>query len=115
MTPQEIFNTAYTGIIAQGRQSVSKNGECRYRGPDGLKCAVGFMIDDATAQEWEGVGIMSVNRFRTPPDWIVNNIDLLIMIQDAHDREVDDDADFIEEFTARMQNLAQHYNLEIPA
>ena len=41
-------------------------------------------------------------------------MDLLIMIQDAHDQETDPE-DFIEEFTQRMGNLAQHYGLEIPA
>lgn len=115
MTPQEIFNTAYTGIIAQGRQSLNKKGDCRYRGPDGLKCGIGFMIDDATAELWEGIAISSINKFGPPPDWVVENIDLLIMIQDAHDREVDDEEDFIEEFTQRMENLAQHYGFVVPA
>lgn len=114
MTPQEIFNTAYTGIIAQGRQSLNKKGDCRYRGPDGLKCAIGHLIDDATAEKWEGIAISYINKFGTPPGWIAENIQLLRMIQDAHDADSEPET-FIEEFTAWMEDIATQFNLEIPA
>jgi hypothetical protein len=114
LTPQEIFNTAYLNVIAQGRQSVTEKGDCRYRGPDGLKCAIGFMIDDATAEKWEGIGIFAVNKFGTPPDWVVDNMNLLIMIQDAHDQETDPE-DFVEDFKFRMESVARNFKLEIPA
>ncbi len=46
-TRQEIFNLAYTGLHGQGwRQSVNAEGGCMYRGPVGLKCAIGHCIDD---------------------------------------------------------------------
>lgn len=46
--PQEQFNIAVRGIAAQGwKQSVNAEGDtCRYRGEDGMKCAVGHLIPD---------------------------------------------------------------------
>ena len=44
---QKIFDKAAVGMLRQGRKS--QNGEpleCRYRGADNCKCAVGFLIDD---------------------------------------------------------------------
>lgn len=47
MNRQEVFNKAVKGLAAQGFQS-SRNEDktCRYRGPEGLKCAVGHLIPD---------------------------------------------------------------------
>lgn len=42
---QWAFDTALTGLRAQGRKSVSGE-DCLYRGPDGTKCGVGFLIPD---------------------------------------------------------------------
>lgn len=44
---QKAFDTALAGLRAQGRKSFNKeSGHCFYRSPDGLKCAVGFLIPD---------------------------------------------------------------------
>lgn len=44
---QWAFDTALAGLRAQGCRSLSPNGvTCLYRGQDGLKCAVGFLIPD---------------------------------------------------------------------
>ena len=50
---QKAFNTAYHGLAAQGfkRSVVAIPGPdlgagCRYRGPDGKRCALGYMIPD---------------------------------------------------------------------
>jgi hypothetical protein len=42
---QWAFDTALTGLRAQGRKSVSGE-DCLYRGPDGAKCGIGFLIPD---------------------------------------------------------------------
>ena len=52
MTRQEIFDTVARHLIAQGKQSsrgptIGEKSGCLYRGPNGLKCAVGVLIDDA--------------------------------------------------------------------
>jgi hypothetical protein len=52
MTPQEIFDRSVAGVMKQGRPSVRavpSNADgygCVYRGPNGLKCAAGHLIDD---------------------------------------------------------------------
>lgn len=80
MTRQETFNKAYLFILKQGKQG--KQGkqskiedEYQYRGPDGLMCAAGCLIDDAHYQKyfegnaldqdsdpqaWEGIGLALV-------------------------------------------------------
>lgn len=49
MNKQQIFDKIVAGLASQGfKQSVdmSDGGMCVYRGPDGLKCAVGWLIPD---------------------------------------------------------------------
>jgi len=46
MNAQEVFNTVVAHLRAQGKQSLSKDGTCAYRGEDGLKCAAGILIED---------------------------------------------------------------------
>lgn len=47
-TRQEIFNLAWNGLKAQGfRQSIEEDTDtCMYRGPEGLRCAIGHAIPD---------------------------------------------------------------------
>lgn len=46
MTNQELFDKVVRAIVKQGRGSINSEGLCVYRGPDGLKCAVGHIIPD---------------------------------------------------------------------
>ena len=50
---QTIFNRVAAHLLAQGRPSLSaiRLGECAYHGEDGLRCAVGCLIDDAHYSE----------------------------------------------------------------
>lgn len=45
MTKQEIFDTVAKHLLTQMERSESRKG-CLYRGPNGLKCAVGVLIKD---------------------------------------------------------------------
>jgi hypothetical protein len=60
-TRQEIFNVAFLGMKSQGfKMSVNGNGVCAYRSPNGLKCAVGFLIpDDKYSKSLEGLSASS--------------------------------------------------------
>ncbi len=51
ITIQQAFNTAVTGLYAQGAVSIGEDGNCAYRNPIGLKCGVGFLIPDNVYQE----------------------------------------------------------------
>lgn len=47
MTRQETFDLVVAHLRKQGRKCVDPDtNRCRYRGPDGLKCAVGVLIPD---------------------------------------------------------------------
>lgn len=42
---QATFDTAAVHLLRQGERSMTDDG-CKYRGPNGLKCAVGALIPD---------------------------------------------------------------------
>ena len=42
---QQAFDTMVRGLFQQGKVSMDDN-RCLYRGPDGAKCAIGFLIPD---------------------------------------------------------------------
>ncbi len=55
MTHQEAYDTICEGLAKQKRRSADFNGYCKYRGPNGLKCAVGVLIpDDKYSVSMEG-------------------------------------------------------------
>lgn len=44
---QELFNQSVLGVYSQGKPSRDPvTLDCQYRGPDGLKCAVGHILPD---------------------------------------------------------------------
>ena len=51
MTNQEAFNVSVCGLLRQGQPSFKLTDDgryrrCKYRGRDGCKCAIGFLIPD---------------------------------------------------------------------
>lgn len=64
-TLQSLFETAARGCFAQGKQSRRGDGNgdffCCYRGPNGLKCAIGHCIpDELYGPSMEGKGLHSL-------------------------------------------------------
>lgn len=45
-TAQQVFDQVARHLLAQGKRSRGSGDSCLYRGPDGLKCAAGCLIDD---------------------------------------------------------------------
>ncbi len=45
-TEQEVFDQAVTHLLTQNAKSTNDNGNCRYRGENGLKCVAGCFIAD---------------------------------------------------------------------
>lgn len=82
---QEIFDTALLGIRAQGWFSMDA-GSCLYRGPHGLKCAAGHLLDDETALDMETRGIGALPTLTSAKLGLLKNMDLLKSLQSAHDR-----------------------------
>lgn len=104
-TKQEAFNTSYLGVIGQGGFSRDDDA-CMYRGPNGLKCGIGWLIDDETAKGIEGKGIDRL------PD-VIAKIGLsdgfLLQLQFAHDHARD-----MPDYRRRMADIASEHNLTIP-
>lgn len=46
MTLQQIFDTSASHLLTQNAKSEIDTGRCRYRGPDGRKCAIGILITE---------------------------------------------------------------------
>ena len=46
VSKQEIYNRVKEHLLTQNARSTNVNGDCMYRGPNGLKCAVGYLIED---------------------------------------------------------------------
>jgi len=47
LTKQDIFNIVANGMLKQGKKSEDRgSSSCLYRGPNGLKCAIGMLIPD---------------------------------------------------------------------
>lgn len=63
---QEMFDRVVAHMRAQGQQSVfrfegSASTMCAYRGPDGLKCAIGCLIpDDVYTPRMEGQAVGAI-------------------------------------------------------
>lgn len=68
MVLQEIFDTAVSGVLKQGDFSIrDRNNACALRGANGMKCAVGWLIQDQDYQaHWENVSAMS--EYGTPEE-----------------------------------------------
>jgi len=43
---QEVFDKVATHLLTQKRKSMGSSNLCMYRGPNGLKCAIGCLIPD---------------------------------------------------------------------
>lgn len=80
---QEVFDHVAEHLLAQMCRAESEDGDCRYRGEGGLKCAAGCLIgddeysEDIEERDW----ITLVTKKQVPPD----HQDLIMRLQDLHD------------------------------
>ena len=103
---QDIFDFVATHLITQSVVSEDASGQCVYRSPDGLKCAIGCLIpDDAYRGNLEGhegnhLIVLRALGFNTPENYCrsgsfpigfsksdADRITLLLMLQKVHDDE----------------------------
>lgn len=125
MTPlnrQNAFNTAYNGVIAQGKPSViifenEKLPICAYRSNDGCKCNVGHLIpDDKYDPRMENLSFNVLNR--DFPLFDDKDSRFLREMQQAHDiifyntsMHEKDNCVFIENYKKAMKSFAGRYGL----
>ena len=117
MTPQEIFDKAYLGLKAQGKQCTAAHGGCVYNGPNDTHCGIGMLVEPSVCAEWEGHDVEAVIRFAKEgddlPGWFEANVKLLDAIQCAHDCVTDWRHDEFG-FEAQFKDIARRFDLEIP-
>lgn len=59
---QTLFTKVAMHLLRQGQRSVMQEDGCAYRGPKGLKCAIGCLIpDEVYSPDIEGTGINSAS------------------------------------------------------
>ena len=86
---QQIYNKVRAYLLKQNEQSIYR-GECKYRGPRGLKCAAGVLISDENyISSFEGKMIneavevvQALIDSGVDPVWL----DLVRGLQSVHDR-----------------------------
>ena len=108
LTKQDVFNIAANGILKQGKRSVS--GLCLYRGPNGLKCAIGMLIpDELYENHFEGNSagesgvIEALIKVGVPNT--AEYADFLEHLQGVHDDHP------VEDWDRELVNFAHHYDL----
>lgn len=100
-----VAKKAYEAVIAQGEASVDTNNKCRYRGPNGLKCAAGHAIPDEVYDPWmEGLGVDEVIK-QFDLDFSPKERDELYKLQAAHDSASYNKDNFVELFKLRVRGL----------
>lgn len=116
MELQEIFNVAVEHFRRQGQRSVEYLGApgtyCMYRGPNGLKCAIGVFIPDDEYRDWmEGRS----SQYIPPPPafrdesgkWLsIEHCDLAHELQDAHD-----DSTSPSKLNQQLENIRLRFSL----
>lgn len=55
---QEIFDIVAPNLIRQNKKSVNKHGNCKLRGIDGTKCALGWLLPDPDYVEYMEQGAL---------------------------------------------------------
>lgn len=80
----EMAQKSTRGIISQGGPSIEPNGRCRYRGPNGSRCAAGWLLPDEKYDlSIEGKRVAGLLWARENLD--EDEIDLAECLQTAHD------------------------------
>lgn len=111
MDKQRLFNDAYLGLKKQGFAKSIKGFQCLYRGPNGLKCAIGHCIPDERYDEsFEGKKISSSGvYFIIEDEYGTVDYDFIIRLQVCHD-----DSHSPEEMENSLHLLALDEKLSIP-
>lgn len=114
MTAQELYDATIEHFIRQGRPGMEiKNGKCRYRTKEGLKCAVGCHITDEEYKPSWDVGIgKTIYQIRLP-ERLREHKDLLYRLQGAHDDSVSDEGEFDWQILREeMKDVGEEFSLD---
>ena len=114
---QEVFDYVIGHLVRQGSRSVSAGGtDCRYRGSDGSKCAVGCLIPDELyvwRMEWSSLsGLCEHFPDVCAKTGIKRHNDILKCLQHMHDSPSTWQNQ--DSFSYQARRIADLYNLTVP-
>lgn len=123
LTRQEWFDNAWNHFVVNKGEPSHNHQECRYRGPNGAKCAIGVSIPDDLYESdfklYEGCGIGDL----VDEEFIFQeDLKFLTDLQRCHDdssfqREndliLDNVVNFHSEIKSKLTNLAKNYTLQL--
>ena len=114
MDRQKVFNKVYTHMMTMKEQSKDSLNGCAYRGDNNNMCAIGCLIADEfydLAIEGRSIRSLEVQSALNKSGIVIDkNKDAVIFLrklQDIHDHQFTDRADWLESF-------AKKHNLTIP-
>lgn len=116
MEAQEIFDKVYEHLRSQNKKAVNSSSNtgfyCKYRSKDGLKCAVGCLIDDEDYDSMmEGIPASQLlTEFAWKPsiNRIASNPALLEELQRVHDGSAPS------LWPRRLAQVAKRHHLKVP-
>ncbi len=111
ITKQEGFNKAVAGLASQGFQQSISGETCLYRGPDGRRCGIGWLIENKDYKSiLEGRSVDDADVMAAANINDQEDRHFFYRLQKAHDKALSPDA-----MKRMLRFLAQDYNLEVPA
>lgn len=116
ITAQELFEHVVKAVVVQGVPSIDHDSRaCKYRGPNGLKCAAGHAMTDAEFEEFGGMSRNSDAFYGDIPKRLAPHQDLLHELQTAHDSSsTAKEGTFVKMFLRRAGCVAESYHLTMP-
>lgn len=64
LNKQQVFDIVVNHLLTQNKRCATDRNECRYRKPDGTKCAIGSLIpDEKYNPEIEGSRVTNINGY----------------------------------------------------
>lgn len=127
MNKQEIFDKVFTGLHHQGFQrsgdyergldgqaAIGANFDCMYRGPNGMKCAAGFVIpDELYTDTIEGVSFCDETGIMSNIHEGLNlDFDHVMFINDM--QQIHDETSLPKLMREKLITFAELHNLTLP-
>lgn len=113
MTKQVIFDKVTDHLLTQKAVSADQYGDCFYRGPNGLKCAIGALIPDSSYDKTMEGNVdrlcqpHKVEQYNLDPEiFNLRNVDFLSDLQSIHDTYLP------EEWKYRLEDYAESNKLK---
>ncbi len=108
MNMQELYNKVATHLLTQNKKSVENYIDCKYRGDNGLKCAIGCLIpDELYTPEFEGLKLCNL------PSVLLESIGInsVSCKSLASDLQTIHDHWSVNHWKSELERLAVHYDL----